>query len=562
MRLHVLLSCLIPTLLAAREAAGGALLVDVTAASGLSFTHHEAPSSSWLLPATMGSGGALFDADRDGDLDVLLLDSGPPPGAPKRPGMPRSAMFWNQSTPGVLRFVEANAPPLGDLDAMGACAGDADGDGDSDVYVTGLPAGRLLRNDRGRLVPWPGNGGISDPGWGTSCAWLDADRDADLDLFVVHYVKWSVATEKACGGERAGFRSYCPPDQYSAEQDRLFAGDGKGGFADATERAGLVGERGKGLGVVAADLDGDLRTDLYVANDQTPSSLWLAREGGRFVDAALAAGVAFSDDGRAQSGMGVDAGDYDGDLDFDLTKTNFAYDTNNLYACTGLRDGRPRYREAIRAAGISQATFPMLGFATIFADLDADGDQDLFVVNGHILPNVALMRPGTTQAQENQLFENRGPAQAPVFADARARWAPASSVKGVGRGLLAGDLDSDGDLDLIVTRNGGAAQVLRNDANPRRWVGFSLQATASAPGAPGSSVVLRGPGWARLAPRRTGGSYLSWCDERVLFALDGAPAGPLTAEVRWSGGRRETFDVGASTGYVTLREGGGRAVAR
>lgn len=535
--------------------------VDATRSAGLAFTHHAARSSSWYLPETMGSGGALFDLDGDGDLDALLLDQGPPPGTPARDGMPRHGLFLNESTRAGLRFTERPAPALAGLTAMGACVGDIEGDGDADVYVTGLPAGRLLRNDGGRLAEAPGNAGIVDPGWGTSCLFFDSDRDGDLDLFVAHYVVWSAATEKRCGGERPGFFAYCPPDQYAPEQDLLFVNDGKGKFRDGTAAAGFTGERGKGLGVVAADFDGDGRTDLYVANDQVPSALWLAEDGGRYREVGLLSGTALSEEGRAQAGMGVDAGDADGDLDVDLTKTNFALETNNLYLLMSVRAGTPRYREGIRAAGLAEATLRPLGFGTILGDLDGDGDADLFVANGHLMPNIHVLHPEQTQAQRAQIFENLGartPGAVPAFRDARERWRPASETTEIGRGLLAGDLDSDGDLDLVVTQNEGAARLLRNDSQPSRWIGLDLRATASAPGAPGASAILRGAGPDRLGLRRTGGSYLSACDERVLFGLAGAPKGPLSCEVRWPSGAREIFALEGENRYVVITEGTGR----
>jgi hypothetical protein len=523
----------------------------------------------------MGSGGALLDVDRDGDLDVLLLDSGSPPGSPLSVP-PRHALLRNVSTrERGLRFEPMPAPALEGLTAMGACAGDVDGDGDDDVYVTGIPDGRLLLNDGGRLSPAKDDGGIVDPGWGTSCVFLDADHERGLDLYVAHYVRWTAAAEPECGGEIPGFRSYCPPDRYEAEPDRLFLGDGEGRFSGSRDQA-FAREPGKGLGVVVAD------GDLYVANDQTPSELW-SFDGGSAAGSGLFSGVARSEEGKAQAGMGTDAGDVDGDLDVDLVKTNFDLEGANLYVQTLSRMSRPGlgFRDAGRESGVTRATLPRLGFGVVMSDLDSDGDLDLFMANGHILPNIAALRKDQTHAMEDQLLENLGndvdaPAHGvprhpvPRFEDARARWAPASAEKGVGRAVLAGDLDSDGDVDLVVTRNGGPARLLRNETGPKRWIGFDLRATRSPPGAPGAKVWLRAGPWRALGLRRTGGSYLGTGDTRVLFGLGHAPEGvPVHVTVRWNVGAGasapatgETFGPFREGAYVTLVEGSGRAPDR
>ena len=444
---------------------------------------------------------------------------------------------------------------------MGACAGDVDGDGDEDLWITGLPAGRLLLNQAGRLVEAGDSFGAADPGWSTACAFVDHDRDGRLDLYSVHYLSWSADGEHECGGEIEGFRSYCPPSQYEGESDRLFLGDGKAVFRDATAAAGLD-SRGKGLGVVVADFDGDGRSDFAVANDGVANQLWLATETGRYRERALLAGTAFAENGRAQAGMGTDAGDVNEDGLPDLWVSNLDLETNTLSLSLGGGPGRPRFHDAVHAAGLAEATLKPLGFGAVLADFDLDGDLDVFVGNGHIIPEIASLRPDQSWAMEDQYFENLGGGAAPAFRDARERWLPAAADARVSRGVAVGDLDSDGDLDLVVTANGGRTRLLRNDAATpaTRWLGLSLVATSSAPGAPGASARLEA-GRRRLALRRTGSSFLAASDTRLHFGLGDAPPQTRThpVEVTWTGGACELFGPLAEGRYHRIVEGRGRA---
>jgi hypothetical protein len=552
----------------AAETSAAPWLVDVTESAGVAFRHHAAHSARWLYPETFGAGLAIVDLERDGDLDLLLLDTGSPPGASTVVPARHALLRNDTARPGApIRFTALTPPDLPGLAAMGACAGDVDADGDDDVYVTGLPAGLLLLNTEGTLAPAPDNGGVRDPGWSTSCTFLDADRDGRLDLFSGHYVRWSAGAEVACGGERPGFRSYCPPDRYPGEPPRLFRGDGTGRFTDVSAATGVAATRGKNLGVVAADIDGDAFTDVYLANDQVANELLLGGPAG-FREVALRAGVAFSEEGKAQAGMGVDAGDLDGDGDIDLTVANLDLETNNLYVNVGVVGGIPRFRDAVHAAGLGQATLMSLGFGAVLADLDHDGDLDSFVVNGHILPNVAVIRPDQSHAMADQLFENvtetpsADAAPRLRLVDAGARWHPAATHRGVGRGLACGDLDGDGDLDLVTTSNDGAARVLRNDRGGR-WLGLVLHATRSAPGAPGASAEVQLPGLRLVALRRTGGSYLSASDTRLVLGLSRAPADRRAhvVTVTWTTGQAEPFGPLDEGRYHVLREGSGRAAA-
>ncbi|MEM7248907.1 MAG: CRTAC1 family protein [Acidobacteriota bacterium] len=528
--------------------------VDVTVSAGVEFEHQAAWSAKHYYPETFGAGAALLDLESDGDLDLLLLDSGTAPGVTPKVA-PRHRLYLHAGD--GLTYTAASAPKLAGLTALGACVGDVDGDGDPDVHVTGLPAGRLLLANGKTLEEAPAAGDLPDEGWSSSCVFLDHDGDGDLDLYAAHYVKWTAAEERTCGGEVEGFASYCPPSAYEAEPDRLFQGDGRGGFVDVTKAAGIAEVTpGKGLGVVAADIDLDGLVDLAVANDETPNHLLMGQAGGRFREIGQRAGTSLSEEGKAQAGMGIDVGDLDGNGWPDLTVTNLDLEENNILLSAGVRRGVPRFRDHAHASGLAKGSLMALGFGTLMGDFDLDGDLDLFSANGHVIPEIKDVRPDQVWAMEDQLFENVGGAS-PRLVDARAAWLPAASDKRVSRGLAGGDLDGDGDLDLVVTANGGPVRILRNDIahSPASWVGLELVSTKSAPGAPAAWLRWRAAKGERLVLRRTGGSCFSASDTRLLI---GQPDGKGSAEVHWPSGTCELHEGLAPGRYHRLMEGSGK----
>jgi hypothetical protein len=432
--------------------------VDVTASSGVDFVHDAGMSAERHLPETMGGGGALADLDRDGDLDLYLVQSGQVPQAgdgARGPEIPCNQLYLNR---GDGRFVDHTAHSGAAADrgcGQGVAAGDVDGDGLPDLYVTNFGPDLLLHNAGGaRFEDATAAAGLGDPRWTAGASFFDADADGDLDLFVTGYVQIDVEQPEWCGRQEEGWRSYCHPDRFPAIADRFYRNLGDGRFEAAEEQVGLTGLLGKGLGVlpVDAELDGDV--DLYVANDGTENHFW-RNLGGRFRDDTLIAGVGVDGDGRTEAGMGLCSGDLDGDLDLDLYVTNFDNESNTYY-----RNDGEWYTDATVLAGLEAPSRLPVGFGTVAEDFDLDGDLDLAVANGHIIHNIDRYHDGKTWRQRAQLYQNRGRGR---FAEVRELAGPLGAEPRVGRGLLCGDLDGDGDGDLVLIECGGPVQVLRND---------------------------------------------------------------------------------------------------
>jgi hypothetical protein len=495
---------------------------DVTGASGLRFVHDAGLSPEKQLPETMGAGVALLDADGDGDLDLYLVQSGPLPLTPDRAGAPPNELWRND---GAGNFTDATAES-GDAAhrgyGMGVAAGDVNGDGHTDLYVTNLGPDALLVGDgRGGFRDATAGSGLGDERWTVGATFFDADGDGDLDLYVTAYLDLDLHDPAFCGRREPGWRSYCHPDHYPGLQDRFYLGNGDGTFTDATLAAGLGDSAGKGLGAVAFDADEDGDLDLYVANDSVENRLWENLGDGTFRDGTLLSGTGVNELGMTEAGMGLVADDLDGDGDTDLHVTNFDDESNTLYR----NDGDLLFRDATVAAGLEAPTRLPVGFGVVAADLDDDGDLDLAVANGHIIDNIHLYHDGKSWAQRMALFENLGGGR---FRDATAEAGDLGREPAVGRGLVAGDLDGDGDLDLVLTSCAGPARVYRNE-------GAAPGATQLVGLPPGSRVRARLAD-GRLVDRRAGPgvSYASSGSPGVH--LDPAAASAGTLELRLPGG--------------------------
>ncbi|MEQ8765258.1 MAG: VCBS repeat-containing protein, partial [Planctomycetota bacterium] len=410
--------------------------------SGVDFAHVSGARGKRYLIETMGSGVVLFDYDADGDPDLYFVQSGPHPGE----GTPVGNRLYRND--GEWQFEDVTgAAGVGDTGyGMGGTAADIDNDGDLDLYVTNFGANVLYRNrGDGTFEDITEAAGVGHTGWGTSCTFLDYDRDGLLDLYVVNYLAMTYETHRDCY-----FRDlliYCSPGEYPGQPDVLYRNLGDGKFEDVTAKAGIRSDaESKGLGVIASDLDGDGFVDLYVANDSTPNFLYRNEGDGTFEEIGLRAGVSRDANGRAESGMGVDAADYDGDGDFDLIVTNYQGETNTLYQ----NDGDWSFLDVTTPTKLTAATFYYLGFGVAWFDADGDGWQDLAFANGHVMDNVAKTDRTAKHAQKNNFLLGAALGQRRVYEDCTARAGEGFETELVSRGLATGDLDGDGDIDLVA----------------------------------------------------------------------------------------------------------------
>ncbi len=524
---------------------GGIFFVDTAATWKIDFHHRHGGQGDYYMIETMGSGVVAFDYDGDGDDDLLFVDSGQP--APYGGSSGRTSLLRNDLADGG-KFVDVTDASGIHLDSygMGAVAGDVDGDGDQDLYLTAFGPNRLfLNNGDGAFRAATSGEDAADPSWSASAAFGDLDLDGDLDLYVTNYVDFSYDDNKLCGEPKHGIRSYCHPDVYNGLPDRLYVNQyvqlGRPVLVDATREFGLADARGAGLGVVLTDLDQNHRPDIYVANDMDPNLHFVNREadgGFGFVNNALLAGTALSTRGEPEAGMGIAVGDVDGNGFDDLIVTHLDRQTNALYS----NRGAGLFLDRRFAAGIAEPSLPRVGFGAALADMDLDGDLDLVVANGHVSHAVADQEDheGATFAQPNQLFEN---------VSGRFNQVEKSGIAAVrtSRGLVVADFDLDGDLDLVISNNDDLAEVYRNESSAR---GDTLKVDLLDRSAPnrhsvGAVIELLADSGAQRREVRAGASYLSQHSLTQTFALprSGAssgrdPGSKVELRVHWNTGRR------------------------
>jgi len=522
--------------------------------SGLTAVTFAAPPPWTYVIDNIGTGVALFDYDLDGDLDIFQVQASQLGGVPG-PSPPTDHLYRND---GKGRFTDVTvAAGLGDSAwGQGVIAGDYDNDGDPDLFVASIGASRLYRNEgNGTFREVAALAGVGAPGWSTSAAFFDYDRDGLLDLYVARYIDFDPAKIPPRGDPNhpcqfRGIAVVCGPMSLPAETDFLFRNNGDGTFTDATGESGVGDVKPSyGLGVITGDVDNDGDVDIFVANDSEPNYLFMNDGSGHFSDAALFSGVAYGGDGRAQANMGVTLGDPDADGDLDLYVTHFSHDYATLY----INDGTGNFDDATLRSGLLEPTILTLNWGTDFSDLDNDGDEDLVIANGHVYPEADDAHIGSAFLQRCQVFLNDGAAH---FTDITDRAGPAMAHKAAHRGMAFGDVDGDGDVDVVVTRMYEPLGFYRNDLPPgNHWLGVRLVGTRSNRDAVGARVVLVAGGRRRLKERVGGGTFESSNDPRLHFGLGGVDRFE-SLEIRWPSGQKQTLSGGKVDRVLTIVEPG------
>ncbi len=530
---------------------------DITESAGIGFVHETGAFGRKWMPETMGSGGAFLDYDGDNLPDLLLVNSSLWPGHESGRERPVSRLYRNLGN-GRFRDVTAEARLDFRLYGMGATVADYDADGDPDVYMTAVGDNILLRNDGGRFTDVSVEAGVSGssglpgdaPAWSTGAAWLDVDRDGFLDLFVCNYVRWTPETDLFTTLDGTT-KSYATPEQYDGETCRLYRSLEGRSFEDVTAAAGVLNPDGKSLGVAVEDFNKDGWPDIVVANDTYQNFLYLNDGDGTFTDVAVGAGVAFDEFGRARAGMGIDVADVTSQGPLSIAIGNFSNEPLSLYT----QIGDDLFQDLAGSARLTRATLQRLTFGLLFADLDLDGFVDLLAGNGHIEPGINAVQSDITFAQPLQLFWN----------NRRGQFVPVSGQVGAGfgeeivaRGIATADIDRDGDLDVLVTVNGGSPRLLRNDlpTSEANWLRIRLRGASPNLDAVGAVVTLFAGDLVQRRMVRTGSSYLSQSEVNPLLIGLGDRTQADSILVRWPGsGNSDRFGPAAAGQTLTIDEG-------
>jgi enediyne biosynthesis protein E4 len=519
------------------------VFTDVTSQAGIKFVHNAGKSGKKYLPETMGSGAAFFDADGDGWIDVLLINS--KDWTPR--GRRSTAALYRNNHDGTFTDITKGSGLDVEMYGIGVAVGDYDNDGRDDVYITALEGDRLFHNEgHGKFKDVTASSGIRNANFGVSAAWLDYDRDGKLDLFVANYVQWTQKGDLYCSLD-GNVKSYCTPESYKGTSSKLFHNLGGGRFEDVTNRAGLGDPNSKSLGVTVLDFDNDGWPDLFVSNDTQPNKLYHNNRNGTFTEEAVQAGVAYGEDGVARGAMGVDSADYDRSGRPHLLVGNFSNQMLGLYH----NEGNGLFVDEAPRSSVGRDSLLSLTFGLFFFDYDLDGYPDILAANGHIEEEIGRVQPKIQYRERPLLFRNLGGKKFENVSNAVG----ADFAKPlVARGAIYGDFDHDGDLDVLITSNNGPAHLFRNDGgNHNHWISTRTVGTKSNRDGIGAKVTIASASGKQSNMVRSGSSYASQSDLALVFGLAQDPV-VSSIEVAWPSGTKQTFRNVPVNRFLTIDE--------
>ena len=533
-------------LAAGAPAAISVTMTDVTAQAGIKFTHNAGKSGKKFLPETLGSGAAFIDVDGDGWQDVVLLNG--------RDWIPRgrktlNALYRNNKN-GTFTDISAGSGLDTEMFAIGIAVGDYDNDGRDDIYITALEGDHLFHNEGGgKFKDVSKLAGINNANFATSAAWFDFDKDGKLDLFVASYVQWTQKGDLWCSLDGAT-KSYCTPESYKGTQSKLYHNLGGGKFEDVTVKAGLGDPTSKSLGITVFDYDSDGWPDLFVANDTQPNKLYRNNRNGTFSENGMSAGVAYGEDGVARGAMGTDSADYDRSGKPALLVGNFSNQMLGLYH----NEGNGLFVDEAPTSALGKETLLSLAFGVFFFDYDLDGYPDILTANGHIEEEIGRVQPKIQYKEPPLLFRNMGGRK---FENVSSKVGAQFATPLVARGAIYADFDHDGDLDVLITNNGGPAHLYRNDGgNKNKWICIRTVGSKSNRDGIGAVVRIESAGGKQWAVVRSGSSYASQSDMALTFGL-AQDAMVKSISVEWPSGAKQQFSNVNANQFITIDESKG-----
>ena len=544
-----------PATAASERPSGPIHFTDVTEQAGIHFVRNSGAFGKKYLPETMGSGVCFIDYNNDGWQDIFFVNS---MGWPGHAGHKSYPTLYRNNHDGTFTDVTKQAGLDVEMYGMGCAVGDYDNDGYDDLYVTALGHNHLFHNlGNGTFKDVTAQAGVGSSGFSTSAAWLDYDNDGKLDLVVDHYVDWSPTTDKFCSLDEV-HKSYCTPELYKGESITLYHNLGHGRFKDVTKAAGLYDPTDKALGIALLDYDNDGWLDILITNDTQPNKLYHNNHNGTFTETGVAAGVAYSDEGKARAGMGTDAADYDESGRQSLLIGDFTNESIALYH----NDGQGLFTNDALSAGIALPSAKSLTFGAFFFDYNLDGLPDIFALNGHVSDDISVEQPSLSYAERPLLFRNLGHGK---FEDVSNQVGPAFRQPMVGRGAAYGDIDNDGDLDLVLTTSNGPARLLRNDGgNENDMLRIKTIGTRSNRDGIGARILLTTSTGQRMSEMvKSGSSYLSQSELPLTFGLGKPdPDKRIRLEIRWPSGDKDTIANIHPDQFITVKEGEGIVAAQ